>query len=106
MTQPCIAAENTMSENTPLYMVRPLAHEVADDTAHRLYALDARISALQSDTTAIKATLMHVPTKLWIASWGLAGTAAACLALWRVVAALLDTMGGQLAADIAKALAH
>ena len=71
----------------------------------RVARLEEHVSTLRADVAVIKERMTHMPTKLWIAGWSLFGLGATVLILWRIIAALLDSQGAHLAAEIMKAAA-
>jgi hypothetical protein len=78
--------------------------EMADsDLLGRVGRLETNVSAMTADVASMKEKLTHMPTKLWIAGWGLLGLVATVGVLWRIVAALLDSQGAHIAAEVMKA---
>jgi len=73
------------------------------DLLGRVGRLETNVSAMTADVASMKEKLTHMPTKLWIAGWGLLGLVATVGVLWRIVAALLDSQGAHIAAEVMKA---
>ncbi|HEY4145966.1 hypothetical protein [Pinirhizobacter sp.] len=78
--------------------------ELLKDISTRVLSLESDSRRNTCDIATIKTTIAHMPTKLWIAAWGLTVLGALTLAQWRVITVLLQGLGAQLASDVARAI--
>ncbi|HMH68867.1 MAG TPA: hypothetical protein VK519_13220 [Pinirhizobacter sp.] len=67
--------------------------ELLKDLSTRVLSLESDSRRNTSDIAAIKATLAHMPSKYWIAAWGLSALSALTLVQWRVISMLLERLG-------------
>ena len=72
---------------------RAMSIELLKDLSTRVLSLESDSRRNTSDIAAIKATLAHMPSKYWIAAWGLSALGALTLVQWRVISALLERLG-------------